>query len=236
VTSARYDAVAEFYEAGWQDRYDDTVSLSFFQLLGPVVGLRVLDVACGHGRITRELARQGAEVVGVDLSEALLAKAQAAEDLEPLGIKYKQADASSTSLLQENFFDVATCAFGLSDIDDLDGVLATVSKVLKPGGGFVFSILHPCFAGGGEVSGSWPSDRSYYTEGWWQPEGRESSLRRQVGINHRMLSTYANALAVHGLEIGRLAEPGPPAEWTDQRLPAAAFPVFLVARCRKVQR
>ena len=44
-------------------------------------------------------------------------------------------------------FDGVVCNYGLSDIDDLDGVLATVSRVLTPAGWFVFSILHPCFPG-----------------------------------------------------------------------------------------
>jgi hypothetical protein len=34
----------------------------------------------------------------------------------------------------------------------------------------VFSILHPCFPGGGEISGSWPAGGSYRDEGWWRAE------------------------------------------------------------------
>ncbi len=72
VTIARYDEVAEFYQTGWPDTYVDPVSVALFDLLGSVRGARVLELARGHGRITRELARRGAEVVGLDLSGALL--------------------------------------------------------------------------------------------------------------------------------------------------------------------
>jgi SAM-dependent methyltransferase len=230
---ARYDAVADFYEAGWTDAYGDSVSVALFELLGAVVGLRVLDVACGHGRMTRELARRGAEVVGIDLSAALLNKAKGIEQSEPLGIRYLHADVTSEEVSKGEIFDAVACSFGLSDIDDLDGCTRTVAAVLRTGGRFVFSLLHPCFPGGGETSGSWPPSASYYDEGWWVAGGRDSSLRRQVGANHRMLSTYINTFRAHDLHIDAVVEPTPPQEWQEQHLTAADFPVFLVARCVK---
>ena len=109
-------------------------------------------------------------------------------------------------------FDAVSCSFGLSDIDDLDSCIGTVGRSLRPGGRFVFSLLHPCFAGGGEISGSWPSGRTYFDEGRWMPEGRASSIRRQVGANHRMLSSYVSALTAHQLQLDALVEPPPPKE------------------------
>jgi len=51
MTQARYDAVADFYASGF-DSADDPATRGLLDLLGPVDGLRVVDVACGHGRIT----------------------------------------------------------------------------------------------------------------------------------------------------------------------------------------
>src|SRR4051795_6368182 len=75
MTQARYDDVADFYTSGF-DSTGDPATQGLLDLLGPVAGLRVLDVACGHGRITRELARRGALAVGIDISGQLIRKAR----------------------------------------------------------------------------------------------------------------------------------------------------------------
>jgi SAM-dependent methyltransferase len=233
MSSARYDAVADFYAAGF-DSADDAVSRALLGLLGPPAGLRILDVACGHGRITRELARRAAAaVVGVDISGKLIGRARQAERDEPLGIRYVHADVTVPGVLGPAAFDAATCSFGLSDIDDLDGAIAAVSDALRPGGRFVFSILHPCFAGGKDISGSWPATGRYYDEVRWTAQGARSTLRRQVGANHRMLSTYLNTLRAHDLWLDRAAEPGPAPGW-DQAHDADRQPVYFVARSLKV--
>ena len=213
MSEARYDAVAGFYTEGWTDTYDDPILVSLFELLGQTRGNRILDVACGHGRISRELARRGAEVVGVDISGKLLEVARTIERQDPLGVEYVQADIACWDPASSSF-DAATCCFGLSDIDDLSACVGVLSRALREGGRLAFCMLHPCFAGGGAISGSWPPDRTYYDEGWWLPAGAASSLRRRVGANHRTLSTYLNAFAANGLLLDKLAEPAPPETWT----------------------
>lgn len=235
MRGARYDAVADFYEAGFSDP-SDLVLTTLLDLLGPSKDRRVLDLACGHGRVARKVARLGATVTGVDLSRALLDKARAHEDSEPLGIRYVHADAAAVSELADESFDAVICNFGLADIDDLDGALATTRRVLKADGSFVFSILHPCFAGTATIAGTWPVAGRYYDEGFWTADSTYSTLRRQVGANHRTLSTYVNALSRHELLITAMREPPPPAEWnTDERREAARLPVFLVAQCTRAR-
>jgi SAM-dependent methyltransferase len=232
TTSARYDEVADYYAAEWSDDLSDPVTSTLLDLLGPVADREVLEIACGHGRVSRGLARLGASsVVGVDLSAAMLAKAAEAEAREPLGITYLQADAASADLLAGRTFDAVLCSFGLSDIDDLDGTLATVRRVLRPGGVFAFCILHPCFPGVDGVSGAWPTDGSYYAERWWQADGSLSTLRQQVGANHRTLSTYLNSLRQHGFTLDVVAEPEPAIDADSPRAAMTSYPVFLVARC-----
>lgn len=236
TTIARYDGVADYYASGWGEDLTDPVTVSLFDLVGDVAGQRVLDVACGHGRISRGLARKGASVVGVDVSAAMLAKAEEFEHQEPLGIRYLRSDAADPELLPGNEYDAAVCSMGLSDIDNLDGTLANLRRLLRPGGTFAFCILHPCFPGIEGVSGAWPSDGSYYDERYWQADGALSTLRQQVGANHRTLSTYLNTLHHHGFTLTRTAEPQPRIDPDSPRSPMARFPVFLVATFRASDR
>ncbi len=230
---ARYDAVADFYDAGFSDPHDPVLA-ALLDLLGPAQDRCVLDLACGHGRVAREVAGLGGTVIGVDLSVALLDKARAQEDAEPRGIRYVHADAAAVPQVDDASVDIVVCNFGLADIDDLDAALATTRRVLRTGGRFVFSILHPCFAGTDTVSGTWPAGGRYHDEGFWTADSRYSTLRRQVGANHRTLSTYVNALSCHGLLITAMREPSAPPEWTaDERREAARLPVFLVVQCMK---
>lgn len=230
MAGPRYDEVADFYISGF-DSADDPASLALLELLGPVAGLRVLDVACGHGRITRELARRGAEVMGIDISGSLISTAMQIEQNEPLGIRYIHADVTGHAAFGE--FDAAACNFGLSDIDGLDAAIAAISGALRPHGYFTFSILHPCFAGGKDISGSWPAAGRYYDEGHWTAQDARSTLRRQVGADHRMLSTYLGTLRRHGLWLDQIAEPLPETDW-DPAHDADRKPVFLVVRSVKL--
>ena len=228
--TARYDEIADFYDATAGRSVTDPATAALLELAGEVRGLALLDVACGQGRVAREFARRGARVTGVDISTALLAKAKAAEARQPLGITYAEADATDRAVLAGQSFDGVACNYGLTDVDDLDGLLATVARVLAVGGWFVFSLLHPCVPGWDrDAPSSWPPSLGYFHEGWWLASN--PGFRGKVGANHRTLSTYLNSLTCHGFVLEQVAEPRPGADW-QQRLPGAApVPLYLVARC-----
>lgn len=228
---ARYDQIADFYERRSGKTVSDPATAALLDLAGDVGGLRLLEVACGQGRVARELARRGATLTGLDISAALLAKAQAYEAAQPLGIRYRHADVTTGGVLPGQVFDGVVCNYGLSDIDDLDGLLANVTRLLRPGGWFVFSLLHPCFPGwDSDAPSSWPPGQGYYQEGWWLASN--TGYRGQVGASHRMISTYLNSLTGHGLVLDRAAEP-PPSLDMERRRPPGAVPVpfYFVARC-----
>ena len=142
-TQARYDQFAEWYEQWIGDA--PPLIAAHAGLLPAVTGDRVLDIACGQGRMSRYLARLGADVTGIDIPAAMLGKVRAAG---PGNITYIHADVTGhLAWWDGRSFDGCTCELALMDIDDLTGTLSTVTAVLRPGGWFAASIVHPCFPG-----------------------------------------------------------------------------------------
>jgi SAM-dependent methyltransferase len=215
---ARYDEFAEWYEQWITDAAP--LIAAHDGLLPVVTGERVLDLACGQGRMSRYLAQQGAQVTGVDISAAMLAKARA---VGPMDIAYIRADVTQhPGWWDGRPFGGCTCELALMDIDDLAGAFSTVAAVLRPGGWFVASIVHPCFPGNERGRSSWPPDGGYEREGWWtSPDHNPDGARIRVGATHRKLSTILNALLDAGLDADVFAEP------------PAAVPAFLLWRCRR---
>jgi len=215
----RYDAIADWYVEFTNDWDSEPHAL----LPDDLRGQRVLDLACGYGRVSRYLAQRGARVTGLDISAALLSRARQLEAGQPFGIRYVRSDAASTGWWDGVVYDGVLCNMALMDIDDLEGTLSTVAAVLAPGGWFSFSVFHPCYPGGAEGSWSglpsWPPERGYAWEGRWSTDGK--GIRDRAGTNHRMLSTYLNAVLHAGLVLEELAERG------------TSVPVTLIARCRR---
>jgi SAM-dependent methyltransferase len=108
----------------------------------------VLDAACGAGLFSRRMAQLGARVVAFDFSEKFIQRARERMKEHTDRIEYRVADATDEAqLLQwgERRFDAAVCTMGLMDMTTIDPLMSALSRLLKVGGRFVFSVMHPCF-------------------------------------------------------------------------------------------
>jgi SAM-dependent methyltransferase len=144
---ASWDEVAYDYhrtvgETG--DSYHRTyVNPVIFDILGNVKDLSVLDLACGQGYLSRILARKGAKVVGVDLSEKMLEIAKESEASEPLDVKYILCNSAHMHEIASSSMDCVVSTFGFHDIKEMGSTITECSRVLKEGGRLVFAIPHP---------------------------------------------------------------------------------------------
>jgi len=127
------------------DIYRDFLNTpAFLKMLPDVSGLRGLDVGCGEGHNTRLVARRGAEMTGVDIAPTFVRHAQDKEDEETLGITYLAAGGADMPF-DDKSFDFVVAFMSLMDIAGQETAVREVHRVLRPGGFFQFSIIHPCF-------------------------------------------------------------------------------------------
>lgn len=180
------------------------------RFLGDVSGRRILEVGCGAGQCSRWLASQGAKVVGIDLSFRQLQHSGRID--VTTGIAVPAACATATSLpLADQSFDLACSAFGaLPFLIDIAAALAEVHRVLRPGGRFVFSVVHPVRrmlpddpTGSGLMVVRSYFDRTPYVE---LDERREPSYVEP----HHTLGDWIDAIVGSDLTIERLIEPAWP--------------------------
>lgn len=194
---------------------------ALLRAVGNVHGLKVLDVGCGQGWFSRQLARSGAHVVGIDWSSKMIRWAKDHEEQRPLGINYLRCDASRMeSRFAPRSFDLATSCMALMDMPRIDKVLGSVSHVLRPGGRFVFSISHPVNSAPKSHwlrrrvghHGPWLLD-GYFDEGpndiLWKLRGSEHIMRAPHW--HRTLAGWFQVIGNSSLVVTRLWEPRPTA-------------------------
>jgi len=135
-----YDDFAPFYDQYWGDWYLDDCREGLAALVLPRIpaGGRLLDLCCGTGQLARWLTACGFEVVGLDGSEAMLARAARNAPKAELVC----ADAREFSF--ERPFDAVISTFDsvnhFASMDDVRTVFAKVFAALEPGGLFVFDV------------------------------------------------------------------------------------------------
>lgn len=180
-------------------------------------GKTVLDLGCGYGWHCKYAVDNGAGyVLGTDISHKMLETAKEINSAPQ--IDYRRIAMEDLNF-SDNTFDVVLSSLAFHYVKDFEPLIQNISKWIKKGGEFVFSVEHPVFTAYGtqdwyyDAEGNilhFPVDNYYY-------EGRRKAvfLGEQVIKYHRTLTTYLNTLLQNGFELRHIIEPQPPEEMMD---------------------
>jgi SAM-dependent methyltransferase len=181
---------------------------NFFGQLLPPPGHGTLEIGCGEGRVVRDLATRGHQVVGIDSSLTLLhhARSSSAHNL------YAQADGAALPFVDE-CFDLAVAYNSLQVVVDMPGTVAEAARVLGPGGRFCFCISHPVTDMGRFVGNEPHVDfalrHDYFNHRRVDDEVEEDGCAMTFRGWTYSLEDYSMALEAAGLRIEAMREPLP---------------------------
>jgi 2-polyprenyl-6-hydroxyphenyl methylase/3-demethylubiquinone-9 3-methyltransferase len=116
--------------------------LAWIDGLAPLAGKRVLDVGCGGGILSESMARLGADVTGIDLSEKPLRVAELHLLETGLPVSYQRISAEDLAQSRPETYDVVTCMELLEHVPEPASTVAACAKLAKPGGRVFFSTIN----------------------------------------------------------------------------------------------
>ncbi len=137
--SAWYDNLLEEKQDSYQEK---VIKPNLLRLLMPKPGEEVLDIGCGQGFFSREIAKNGARVVGIDIAGELisLAKKRAKH-----GEIFLNLSAENMKGLNSERFNAAICVLALQNIENYRAAIMEAARVLKVNGRFILVLNHPGF-------------------------------------------------------------------------------------------
>lgn len=211
------------------------------ELLGNVQSKKILDLGCGGGDLTRLLANHGAIVDAVDISEPWIEICK--KELAYIkNITTYQGDAANLPMIENASFDAVVMNMVLLNVDSktrLENAFKEVSRVLKPGGSFIFTDLHPLCV----MIPDTLTEQQSYCEGFSYFEDgakfkskvllADGSTSIEFVDLHWSLETYSQLINDVGLFIYRIIEPRPianaPELFNDYQLPE-----YILFHCKKL--
>jgi ubiquinone/menaquinone biosynthesis C-methylase UbiE len=135
-----YDAWSEHYD-GDPNRTRDAAAAALDAAGLPLDGIRLVEAGCGTGRHTQTFARRAREVLALDFSEGMLARARAR--VAAPNVRFVRHDLREPWPVADAWADVLVSMLVLEHIDDLGPVFAQAARVLREGGTGFLCELHP---------------------------------------------------------------------------------------------
>lgn len=215
---------------------------TFLERLGNIKGKKILDLGCGSGDFSSELAEKGADVIGVDISEDWIKHCEK-DHKEVSNLKFQKCDSSDLNYFDDSSFDavVMNMVFLNHKSQEIfEKTFYEVSRVLKKGGSFLFTDLHPiCIMApeGATEKHGYPEGFSYFSDG----TKYTSTVKLSDGSSsidfvdmHWTLETYSRVINDSGMFIFRIIEPKPVTDDVPDELKNYKQPEYIMFHCKKL--
>ena len=201
-----YEATAEFYDSVVP--YRERADVPFFVEAAVASGGPVLELGCGTGRILVPTARAGVEVVGLDLSPAMLAVCRRRLDAEPAAVRERATLARGDMRAFDlgRTFALVTVPFRpfqhLLSVDDQLACLAAIHRHLAPAGRLILDLFNPSIELLAQPPGEEWGDEPEFT----MPDGRRVLRRFRIVSADRCAQVNEVELVYHVVHPGGRAE------------------------------
>jgi 2-polyprenyl-6-hydroxyphenyl methylase / 3-demethylubiquinone-9 3-methyltransferase len=116
--------------------------LNWINSYQPLAGKTVLDIGCGGGILSESMAKRGAKVKGIDLSEKALKVAELHSLESGVAVDYELIAAEDLAAREPGAYDVVTCMEMLEHVPDPNAIVQACAALIKPGGHLFFSTLN----------------------------------------------------------------------------------------------
>lgn len=242
--AAGWDEISDWYQSTFQISTDsphygplcpDETEL---RLCGEVGGKRILELGCGGGQSAIAFARQGAHVIGIDISEEQIRHARRLAEQEEVKVEFKVGDLADLAFVQASSIDLVFSSYAFQYVERFDRLCRSVERVLSHRGLFVFSHDHPFWDCVDRSSGA--LTRQYFDESPEDWRWNDDPALPRMRSYHRTVSDIVTSLTRAGLELEMLLEPEPisdPASPWARSYPIElmrSVPATLVVRARKI--
>jgi len=173
------------------------------RLLGNLKGKNVLEIGCGGAQCGIAMAKRGAKVTGMDISNEQLKFAKSLAEKNKVNITLYQGDIVNLKQIKSNSQDIVFTAWALHYVDNLEKCFKEVYRVLKNQGIFVLSMPHPF--SDTINSKTLKIKRSYFNNGKFVEVFSDKT--KKFVMYHHTFSDITNAVANSGLNIEKVIEP-----------------------------
>lgn len=255
MKNTSWGGVAEWYdnliEKEASNYQKDVILPHLTRLVQPKSNEVILDLACGQGFFSREFAKLGAKVIGVDIAPELIKIADDLAKKAKLKIDFYVSPADNLKFIKDGSVDKAVIVLAIQNIENLSGTLNEVASVLKQNGKVWIVLNHPTFRipktsawGFEENAVQYRRIDEYMSESKVPIQmhpGKKTKEPGEMTVSfHRPLQVYFKAFkkagfAVTGLEewiSGKYSQSGPRAKAEDKA--RKEIPLFMMIEAMKL--